>query len=85
MCEIEKKLGILFLHGMMIKCKSIYPGKSANGYENYRMAQIKGMNSTPGCGLITMELKVVITLRLLAGASYLDMIWCSNGDCPSHD
>ena len=48
------------------------------------MAQIKVMNSTPGCGLITMELKVVITLRLLAGASYLDMIWCSNGDCPSH-
>ena len=56
------------------KCKSIYPGKSANGYENYRMAQIKGMNSTPGSGPITMELKVAITLRLLAGASYLDMI-----------
>ena len=33
------------------------------------MALIKGMNS------ITMELKVAITLRLLAGASYLHMIW----------
>jgi hypothetical protein len=57
------------------KCKSIYPGKSKHGIENYKFAQRMGQVSTPNSGPITMEIKLAVTLRLLAGASYLDMIW----------
>lgn len=57
------------------RCKNIYPGKSSRGIENYRQAQKMGQVSTPNSGPITMEIKVAITLRMLAGAAYLDMIW----------
>lgn len=57
------------------KCKSVYPGKSTCGMTNYQFALTKGRNSTPCSGPITMEIKLAITLRILAGASYLDLIW----------
>lgn len=57
------------------RCKAIYPGKSDNGYTNYQLAIIRGGNSTPVSGPITIEIKLAITLRLLAGASYLDLVW----------
>lgn len=38
------------------KCKSAYPGKSQNGFENYRLSQIKGNNSTPQSGPIYYKL-----------------------------
>lgn len=42
---------------------------------NYHLSQIRSLASTPRSGAITMEIKVCITLRTLAGAMYLDMIW----------
>jgi len=57
------------------KLKSIYPGKNANGFLNYQLAQGRGRASTPKSGPITMAIKLAVTLRLLAGASNLDMIW----------
>lgn len=57
------------------KCKSVYPGISTSGITNYRTAILQGTRSTPKSGPITMELKLAITLRILAGASYLDLIW----------
>jgi hypothetical protein len=56
--------------------KKIYPGPYGDdGLRNYRLALIRGAAATPQSGPITLELKLCITLRLLAGASYLDMIW----------
>ena len=57
------------------RIKHIYPGNRGTGIENYRFAQLQGSRSSPVSGPITMETKVAITLRLLAGASHLDMIW----------
>ena len=57
------------------RLKSIYPGTLSTGLKNYQFAQLQGSNSSPGSGPITIELKLAITLRLLAGASHLDMIW----------
>jgi len=56
------------------RCKRAYPGRYSNGIDNYKLAQIRG-DAGSKSGSITMELKVAITLRLLAGASYLDMVW----------
>jgi hypothetical protein len=56
------------------RCKRKYPGKSECGLENYRLSQIRGEAGSIS-GPIILELKVALTLRLLAGASYLDMIW----------
>jgi len=53
----------------------VYPGISTCGITNYRTAILQGTRSTPKSGPITMELKLAITLRILAGASYLDLIW----------
>ena len=53
---------------------NVYPGKRASGKENYLRALIKGKNATPW-GLVLMEVKLMIFLRLLAGGSYLDLIW----------
>ena len=57
------------------RLKAGYPGPRSIGYENYLISQRQGKNSTPDSGPITMEIKLAITLRLLAGASELDMIW----------
>ena len=57
------------------QCKSSYPGKSRNGIKNYFLAQIRGRASSGKSGPVNMELKLAVTLRLLRGASYLDMIW----------
>lgn len=54
------------------KCINNYPGKYESGSENYQMA--KYMGNVSG-GFISIEIKLCITLRMLAGASYLDMIW----------
>ena len=57
------------------RLKSIYPGTLSTGLKNYQFAQFQGRsNSSPGSGPITIELKLAITLRLLAGASHLHMI-----------
>jgi hypothetical protein len=55
------------------KCKKNYPGRHEQGIRNYLYSLQQGSNSSiiP----VTMEIKLCITLRLLAGASYLDMIW----------
>ncbi len=42
---------------------------------NYSLSQIRSRASNPLSGPITMEIMLCITLRILAGASYLDMIW----------
>jgi len=57
------------------RLKHNYPGPHGNSYKNYVLAQIRGQASTNHSGPITMEIKLAITLRMLAGASYLDMIW----------
>ena len=57
------------------RLKSIYPGSHSTGLMKYQFAQLKGCRSSPESGPITIELKLAITLRLLAGASHLDMIW----------
>ena len=56
-------------------CKENYPGRSADGLLNYRLAQTRSKASSGGNPPITMEIKLAITLRLLAGASALDMVW----------
>ena len=57
------------------KIKANYPGPFLTGIENYNYAQRKGRNSNPFSGPIFMELKLAVTLRLVAGASELDMVW----------
>lgn len=54
------------------KCIKKFPGNCSSGEENYFIAQRFGDLSG---GFIPLEIKLCITLRLLAGASYLDMIW----------
>jgi len=54
---------------------NVYPGKLGSGILNYERALLRGQCSTPGSGAITLELKLCVTLRLLAGASHCDMIW----------
>lgn len=50
-----------------------YPGNFETGMENYRYACTRG-NISSGAH-ISLEIKLCITLRMLAGGSYLDMIW----------
>jgi hypothetical protein len=60
------------------KIKNIYPSHSENihiGIESYIHSQKMGNISTPSSGPVTLEIKLAITLRMLAGASALDMIW----------
>ena len=57
------------------KIKSNYPGSRGSGYQNYAFSQLQGYRSNPKSGPITMEIKLAITLRMLRGASELDMIW----------
>ncbi len=52
----------------------IYPGNSPTGKDNYDIALRKGENATPW-GPIIVEVKVLVFLRLLAGASAYDMYW----------
>jgi hypothetical protein len=52
---------------------NVYEGPRGSGLENYKYSCQQGDNST-GCHIL-IEIKLCITLRLLAGASYLDMIW----------
>ena len=54
---------------------SVYPGPQGSGFLNYERSLHKGQCSTPRSGAITLELKLCITLRLLAGASHCDMVW----------
>lgn len=56
--------------------KSVYPGPYVGEVlQNYGLALKRGAAATPESGPVTLELKLCITLRLLAGAKYLDMIW----------
>ena len=57
------------------RCKASYPGSEENGFANYTLAQSRGRASSGTSGPITMELKLAVTLRLLRGGAYLDMIW----------
>ena len=59
------------------KMVSVYPSVSndgSSGIDNYHKALRKGENSTPW-GPIILEVKLYIFLRMLAGASYFDMLW----------
>ena len=49
-----------------------YPGSHSDGWSNYCFAKEKADRSY---GHIPLELKLYITMRMLSGASYLDMIW----------
>jgi hypothetical protein len=49
-----------------------YPGDSVDGWTNYCNAKAMGDKHS---GFISLELKLYITLRLLSGPSYLDMVW----------
>ena len=69
--RLSKEVFLLLCERLKGSCIGPY----ANGYENYLYGQGKGRNSTPVSGAISMEVKLAITLRLLAGASELDMIW----------
>lgn len=57
------------------RLKSVYPGRYKSGFENYHLALKRGAAATPLSGPVTMELKLCVTLRMLAGAQHLDMIW----------
>ena len=59
---------------LSFKLKNNYPGRYDDGWKNYQLAIVRGNASTGGSS-ISMDLKLCITLRLLAGASYLDMVW----------
>ena len=51
-----------------------YPGSNgATGRVYYELAEEMGTRSSGSC--ISMDIKLYVSLRLLAGASYLDMIW----------
>ena len=58
---------------LLEKMKDGYPGNHENGKENLKMAYKMGDLSS-GCH-IPLEMKLMVTLRILGGASYLDMIW----------
>jgi hypothetical protein len=51
----------------------IYPGPHTEGEKNYQYSCRQGDNAH-GCHIL-LQIRLCITLRLLAGASYLDMIW----------
>jgi hypothetical protein len=54
----------------------VFPGDpSLSGSDRYKLSLRKGRNSTPGSGPISIGIKLAITLRILAGASTLDMHW----------
>jgi hypothetical protein len=56
------------------KLKNNYPGPYGKCFSSYLLSQIRGAAATAESGPVTMEIKLAITLRLLAGASYLDMV-----------
>ncbi len=58
---------------MLEKMKLGYPGPLPNGIDNYNVSIDMGNRSFGQH--IPLELKLCISLRLLAGASYLDMVW----------
>jgi hypothetical protein len=58
---------------LMRKIVNIYPGPYAQGAKNYSYSCQQGDNSRGSH--FPLEIKLCVTLRLLAGASYLDMIW----------
>lgn len=55
--------------------KAKYPGPDKDGNVNYQNALRMGGNSTPLSGPIILEIKLCITLRIIAGGQQLDMIW----------
>ena len=57
---------------LLSKMINKYPGKSNNGLENLDYSYEMGRRSSGTC--VPLEIKLYITLRILAGASYLDMI-----------
>lgn len=59
---------------LAFKLKNNWEGPYDDGWKNYRLSITRGNASTDGSS-ISVELKLCITLRLLAGASYLDMVW----------
>ena len=62
----------LFMN-LLQKMIASYPGRYIDGWRNYQYSQQQGKNSYGDP--IKLEIKLCITLRMLAGASYLDMIW----------
>ena len=69
---------------LCVRMKRIYPGPHADGLENYRIGQIRSAAASANGEPITMELRLAITLRLLAGASYLDLVWYQVGTTTIH-
>jgi hypothetical protein len=66
------------------RTKRLYPGAHEDGLENYKLSQIRSAASSANGQPITMELRIAITLRMLAGASYLDLVWYQVGSTTIH-
>jgi hypothetical protein len=58
----------------MRRIVNVYPGLYPEGAKNYSYSCQQGDSYSRGSH-IPFEVKLCVTLRLLAGASYLDMIW----------
>jgi hypothetical protein len=55
------------------RCKKAFPGSNKSGFENYLMSQKRAKASSGR--FVRIEVKLCVALRMLAGASYLDMVW----------
>jgi hypothetical protein len=69
-------------YNLLNKMISVYPGRKGSGPLNYAYAKQQGDNSSKTH--VPLELKLCVALRLLAGASYLDMIWFGVGSANIH-
>jgi hypothetical protein len=59
---------------LCFKLKNNYKGRYEDGWKNYQLSITREKASCQG-SFISLEIKLCITLRLMAGASYLDMVW----------
>ena len=67
------RIGRDMFYTLLEKMKAVYPGRKGSGFENYEYSMQQGDNSSKMH--IPLELKLCVALRMLAGSSYLDMIW----------
>jgi hypothetical protein len=59
--------------GLLKRMVDAFQGPFDSGAKNYEYSCKQGDNSWGAC--IPLQIKLCVTLRILAGASYLDMIW----------
>lgn len=73
MFKRQFRMDRLSFFDLLEKIISIFPGTFGSGKENYCYSCRQGNNAHGHH--IPLQIKLCVTLRLLAGASYLDMIW----------